>query len=314
MNLSPWIGAALAIGAIGCKGRKGGAHHEAHDGRAVGDAAPMSTDAQRPETVLVSELAIQRVDPAHPVPVDDNALARSLGMMLAESEPFAAAAEDVPTGRTAVPARVVATVNYDVVDGGPKKGRGVVVAAEVMIDWKGGERVSPSENVIVERALGPGDQAAVVVPELMEAALLQAGKGLIEKEALRQAEDAAVLRALDAADVDQVAWALELVADRRLAAALDRAITLLDSGDDTVKAAALRALVSLRDPRAVEPLTKRADFKDPERLRTIIEAVTAIGGEEAAGFLELVVDHPDPDVRKRAAEGLGRIRRAGDRR
>lgn len=310
-RLANWLGAALLLVAVGCKGKKSAASHEAT--RDAGDAGAMSP-ARPAETVLVSELAIQRVDPTSPVDIDDNLLARELGMMLAESEPFAAAAEDVPAGRLAVPARVVATINYDVVDGGPARGRAVVVAVEVMIDWKSGERLAPGENIIVERPLAAGDRREAVIPEIIEAALFQAGKGLIEKEGLRQADDAAVLAALDVADVDQVAWALDLVAERRLRAALDRAITLLDSGDEPVRAAALRALVSLRDPRAVEPLAKRADFKDPDRLKTIIEAVTAIGGDDAAQFLELVADHPDADVRQRASEGLERIKKSRRRR
>jgi hypothetical protein len=251
------------------------------------------------------------VDPASPVQVDDNLLARELGMMLAESEPFATSAEDVPPGRRAAPARVVATINYDVVDGGAGSGRAVVVAIELTLDWQSGERVTPSENVLVERPVGPSDRRETVVPEVIEAALLQAGKGLIEKEALRQADDAAVLAALDHADLDRIAWALDLVADRRLAGGFDRAVALLDSGNEAVRMAAMRALVALRDPRAVEPLAKRADFKDHDRLRTIIEAVTAIGGDDAAEFLELVATgHPDADLQQRASEGLARIKKS----
>ncbi|HUS68098.1 MAG TPA: HEAT repeat domain-containing protein [Kofleriaceae bacterium] len=288
-----------------CKGKQHAPTHRDADDAAV----EMSRDEHPLETVLVTELAIQRVDPAQPVEIDDNALARELGMMLAESEPFAAAAEDVPPGRRAVSARVVATVNYDLATGSAG-GRAVVVAVELALDWQSGERVTPSENVLVERPFGAGDRREAVVPEIIEAALLQAGKGLIEKEALRQADDAAVLGALDDSDLDKVAWALDLVADRGLEGGFDRAVALLDSGDEAVRTAAMRALVALRDPRAVEPLAKRADFKDPARLRTIIEAVTAIGGDDAAEFLELVATgHSDPDLRQRATEGLARIKR-----
>lgn len=296
----------LAVAAAAaCKGKKQAARRDVGDDAAV----EMSRDDHPPETVLVTELAIQRVDPAQPVAVDDNLLARELGMMLAESEPFAATPDDVPAGRRAAQARVVATVNYDLAEGAGGA-RAVVVAVELTLDWQSGERLTPSENVLVERPVGAGDKREAVVPEVIEAALLQAGKGLIEKEALRQADDAAVLAALDHTDLDRVAWALDLVGDRRLSAGFDRAIALLDSGDEAVRTAAMRALVALRDPRAVEPLARRADFKDPARLRTIIEVVSAIGGDEAAEFLELVATgHSDPDLRQRAAEGLARLKR-----
>src|SRR5687768_14237590 len=113
-----WIGALALAAAVapGCKGKKQAAPARRDAG---GDdaAAQMSREERPPETVLVTELAIQRVDPDDPVAVDDNLLARELGMMLAASEPFAATPDDVPAGRRAAQARVVATINHDIVSG-----------------------------------------------------------------------------------------------------------------------------------------------------------------------------------------------------
>lgn len=278
----------------------------------AGAAPGGGTTRHQKETVLLSELAIRRVDPARPVELMEDVLARELGMMLAATDEFAANADDVPAGRVAAPARLVATITYDVVDGGPAKGKGIVVAVEAEIEWQAGDRLAPRENVLVERALAAGDEKRLdaLVSELVLASLLQAGKGLVDKEALRQADDADVIAAVGSGDSDRMAWALDLVADRRLVSALDAVVAQLDSGEPAVRDAALRALVALGDARAVGPLVKRADFRDPERMKTIVEAVTAIGGDEAVDFLEMVATgHSDRDMRERAAEGLERLKR-----
>ena len=49
-------------------------------------------------------------------------------------------------------------------------------------------------------------------------------------------------------------------------------------------------------------------------MRLVIEAVSAIGGDEAAEFLEYVATgHSDSDLRSRAREGLERIGRQRSR-
>jgi HEAT repeat protein len=145
---------------------------------------------------------------------------------------------------------------------------------------------------------------------MIQQSVIEAARELVVKEELREGEDAAVLKGLDSTDPDVVLWCLELVAERRLKPAFERALSLLQAKDAGVRAAALSALVALKDPRAVAPLAKMANFSNSEELRLVIEAVSAIGGDEAAEFLEYVATgHSDADLRNRAREGLERIGR-----
>ncbi len=253
--------------------------------------------------------------------------------LLTSSGAFVADEAKVPAGRVPVQAEVDVTVRYDVVTapaaadakagkpGKPGKAtrpgkaglRAAMVAVEAEVDWKAsGDRPQPRENVLVERPLERGDEARLdeLVFRLVADALEVAGRGLADQETLRQGDDGAVLAALGSDDADMVLWALDVSADRRLAPAFDRAVALLGATDLGVRGAALRFLVALRDPRAVQPLARRADFADPDTMRQLVEAVTAIGGPEAVEFLEMVAGgHDDRDMRERAREGLERLGR-----
>ncbi|HEU5057088.1 MAG TPA: HEAT repeat domain-containing protein [Kofleriaceae bacterium] len=297
--------------APGC--RRGGAGRARDGGPGAAGAPAARSDAgparRAPETAVIGDLALRRVDPpGNKVEMKDEDLAGALGSVLAGSRAFAASEAEVPAGRTGVPARVAVTITYDFVN--VPKGRSIVCAVEAAIEWQRGERLTPRENVLTERPLSAADQkrAPEIAAQMITQSVMEAARGLVAKEELRQGDDAAVLKALDDPDPDVVLWSLELVAERRLAAGFDRALALLEAKDAGVRAAALRALVALRDPRAVEPLAKMANFSNPDELKLVIEAVSAIGGDEAAEFLEYVATgHSDPDLRGRAREGLERI-------
>ncbi len=297
--------------APGCKRSGAG---RPHDGGPKATAAA-HTDAGPArgarETAVIGDIAIRRVDPpAGKAEVKDKDLAGAIASVLSGSKAFAASQAEVPEGRTGVPAKVTVNITYDSVNA--PKGRSIVCAVEAAIEWQGGERLTPRENVLTERPLAAADQkrAPLIVGQMIEQSVTEAARGLVAKEELRQGDDSAVLAGLDSLDPDEVLWSLELVADRRLRPAFERALSLLQAKDAGVRAAALRALVALKDPRAVEPLAKMANFSNPEELRMVIEAVSAIGGDEAAEFLEYVATgHSDADLRSRAREGLERIGR-----
>jgi hypothetical protein len=315
--------AGLALAAVaGC--RDGG--DGARPSRAAADASGAAA-RRRPETAVLAGVQIKVVEPEQPRSVSGESLAARMRALLTSSGAFVVDGAAVPAGRVAVPAEVDVTVRYDVVStpapadrepGKAKKAgksvrRAAMVAVEAEVDWKAaGDRLQPRENVLVERPLERRDEARLdeLVARLVADAMEVAGRGLAEQEMLRQADDAAVLAALRSVDPDLVLWALDLSGARRLAAAFDRAVALLDAPDPGVRAAALRFLVALRDPRAVEPLARRADFADPDTMRQLVEAVTAIGGPEAIEFLEMVAGgHDDRDMRERAREGLERLGR-----
>jgi HEAT repeats len=303
------VAALVAAALIGC-----GKDRESGSAKAPAKDGGAADGSRKPETAVLTGVAIQRIDPARPHPIRDQDLSARLGKVLTDSAAFAAEGEAVPAGRTAVPAAVQVTLRYDVVSPpGGKGGRVAVVGVEAEMDWKtGGERLEARENVLVERPVERGDEARLdqVVVDAVTHAVELAGRGLVAKETLRQSDDRAVLAALDSDDADTVLWALDLCAARRLKAAFDRAVALLDSRDPGVQAAALRVLVALRDPRAVEPLARRADFADAQTMQALVEAVTAIGGQEAIEFLELIASgHDQAEMRQRAREGLERLGR-----
>jgi hypothetical protein len=298
------VGLAVLLAAAACKREPGEKQKPA-------DAGVRAAPVQRsPETAVLTRIAIRWTEPA-PAGVDEEDLSRRLGALLTGSPAFVAEGEPVPAGRVAVPAAVEVTLHRDEMPRGAE--RVIMVGVEAEVGWmEGADRVKPRENVLVHRPLQPRDRANAdqVVAALAIEAIEAAGRGLVAKETMRQGDDAAVLAGLSAPDPDQVLWALEIAAARRLSAAFDRAIALLDSPDAGVSSAALRVLVALRDARAVRALARRADFADPDTMRGLVEAVTAIGGPEAIEFLELVASgHADADMRQRAQEGLERLGR-----
>ncbi len=316
-------GLLVAVGPAACE-RK--AAPERTTGQADAGTPAKVAAARTPEVATLTGVAIQWGDGTAPPGVSDADLSRRIGRILADSPAFLIESEAAPPGRTAVPAMIKVTLHAEIVaadsDGGrgkaragkarASKARAAMAAVEAELDWKAsGERLEPRENVIVQVPLAsrPTPSDAEVLAAAVRDAVDKAGHGLVDKETLHQADDAAVLRALSG-DGAEVPWALELAADRRLPGAFDRAAALLGERDPAVRGAALRVLVALRDPRAVKSLARAADFADADTMRSLVEAVTAIGGPEAVEFLELLASgHSDPDMRQRAQEGLDRLER-----
>jgi hypothetical protein len=120
--------------------------------------------------------------------------------------------------------------------------------------------------------------------------------------------DESVLAALSLADPDAVAWALAIVGERRMSEAFDAVVKALEARTPEVRDSAIGALVALGDPRAVQPLAKLAEFSDHDRMRMVIEAVSAIGGRDALEYLEFIASgHPDDDIKQRAEAGIAEI-------
>ncbi|HTE51667.1 MAG TPA: HEAT repeat domain-containing protein [Kofleriaceae bacterium] len=343
-------GLLLAVVPAGCdrKGSDAARARPADAGGGSARAAGGEPRARQPEVATLTGVAIQWSDGAAPAGISDEELSRRIGAILTASPAFLLEGEAAPAGRVAVPAVVQLSLHREVVardaipgegpggdkpggakpggakpgsakpgsakPGGAKPGgREAVVGVEAEVSWRAsGMRMQPRENILVHRPVERRDQARLdqLIAALVVEAVEQAASGLVAKETLRQADDPAVLAAFGSRDPDEVLWALDLAAERRLAAAFDRAVAMLDARDPGVQAAALRVLVALRDPRAVKSLAHKADFADPDTMRSLIEAVTAIGGPEAIEFLELVASgHADADMRQRAQEGLERLGR-----
>jgi HEAT repeat protein len=103
--------------------------------------------------------------------------------------------------------------------------------------------------------------------------------------------------------------AIRVVAARKLVDEVPTLLTLLADEDETVRDAALGALVTLRDQRAVPALTKTRNMRDTREMGKIIEAVAVLGGQEAVDYLAFVAEtHELEEIRHLAAEALQRAR------
>ena len=89
---------------------------------------------------------------------------------------------------------------------------------------------------------------------------------------------------------------------------------LLDDPEESVRDAALGALIALRDQRAVAHLARQRSLRDRREMSKILEAISQIGGEEARQYLSFVADgHEDAEIRQQAREARDRLaRRDGD--
>src|SRR5262249_42368844 len=125
---------------------------------------------------------------------------------------------------------------------------------------------------------------------------------------VRRGDPAEVVKALDTEDPTLRTVAFAAVGDHHIAAAADKLLALLQSPDPVIRDGAMGALIALREPRAVRPIIELAKFDDLPMMRRIIDAVGAIGGDDAKSYLELVAGgHDVPEIRDLAQQALARI-------
>jgi hypothetical protein len=154
-----------------------------------------------------------------------------------------------------------------------------------------------------------GTDPAPLVLMTIEATIDLDGGVLTRKLALRAGPPGDLARVATTAEVELAAWAIELAAERRDPNVRAAAVAGLGASP-RLRAASIQYLVALGDPENVKHIAHAADFASPDELATIIEAVTALGGEEARAFLEMMAaGASDPDLAERAQQGLDRIDR-----
>jgi hypothetical protein len=132
-----------------------------------------------------------------------------------------------------------------------------------------------------------------------------------QAELLRAGDDA-LLAAFDKtenAEPERLVFIVELVARRKLKKAVPKLIVLLKHRDRRVADRSIGALMRLRAREAIKPLTRLAKFRDARRLAQVIDAIAAIGGEEAKQFLEFVAEgHAHPVIRNQARAALASMK------
>lgn len=133
-------------------------------------------------------------------------------------------------------------------------------------------------------------------------------RGLGAKVRLAHGDPRAILAALGSPDDSLREEAMRLSAERKLTQAVPTLIALLKSDDHDVRDRAIGTLAAIGDPRAVRPLTEVARFRDLADLPKILDALSAIGGEDAKSYLEFVASgHDSPEIRELAKQAIGHL-------
>ncbi len=295
------LAAALALG--GCKRS------------ATLSAASRPDAAPRREVVLVERVAVSApIWPAEAGPQPD---ARVVGGRvweeLTQSSAFELArrpgSAEVPDAGPGVWRRR-ARVNVEIALDRGEDERVRVVATVALVWAEEDEELAPWASHGCEGpALAP-DALPAEAASLVDCAVGHAARSMVDKELVRRGDPEVVLRALDHPDPGMRQVAFAAIAERRIRSAVPRLLELLKSEDVLVRDGAIGALVALREPRAIGPMTELASFSDLDMMRRIIDAVGAIGGEDARSYLELVATgHDLPAVRELAEAALGRLAR-----
>jgi HEAT repeat protein len=201
----------------------------------------------------------------------------------------------------------------------PKNERAVHVMVSLTLRWMGlTDEAGLLSNVLSETPVARKDRARTgeIATAQVSRTLSDAVADFVLKEKIRRLDPAAFEAALDSPDPELRALAFRVIGERKLRHLLPKLLTYLSSPDARVRDGAIGALVALGDPRAVKPLTELSKFRDLPTMVRVIDAVSAIGGEEARSYLELVASgHEVPEMREVAAKALEHLlEREGARR
>jgi hypothetical protein len=124
----------------------------------------------------------------------------------------------------------------------------------------------------------------------------------------------AALQAALKADAGELQMeAIRAVGERKLTSEAPTLLRLLEHPEESVRDAALGALVELRDRRAVGVLASQRSMRDRREMRKILDAIATLGGDEASEYLAFVAEgHDDPEIRELAAAARARMQRRKD--
>jgi hypothetical protein len=248
------------------------------------------------------------------VKLDPEALARELRAQLAGAGVFAGGAADA--GDQPV-ARVRAELAVEEVQAA---GKGAARAAvRFRVDVRPSEGVAPhwSEDVQAGSehtfALDAVPDRKTLYAKLASRTIGDLAAGYLGRQRLWRGGPAEVHSAL-AADAGEVrVEAIRAVADRRLTGEVPELLRLLSDEDESVRDAALGALVELHERRAVSEIAKQRSMRDRREMRKILDAIASLGGQEALEYLSFVADaHEDEEIREMAKQALARLKRRAD--
>jgi hypothetical protein len=134
--------------------------------------------------------------------------------------------------------------------------------------------------------------------------------GFAAREKLAAAPESAIHAALRADGGELQEQAIRVAGERKLRDEVPALLDLLDNPNESVRDAALGALIQIGDRRAVSALTKSRSLHDRREMRKIIEAIATLGGDEALDYLSFVAaTHDDEEIRALAVAAKQRLER-----
>lgn len=223
-----------------------------------------------------------------------------------------------PDGGDSIPVvRMVGRIATENVEAG---GKGLCRAAVILAI---ATRPSDAPGALNEEITAAGEEKFEVTPTTDRRALAaKLGErtaadllgSFLRRTRLRWAPPAEVHAALAAdAATPLREEAIRQVGARHLADEAPRLLALLDDADEATRDAALGALIALRDKRAVTKLTRDRSLRDRHEMLKIMDAISQIGGEEAAEYLSFVAEsHEDAELRQAASDARARLQRHAD--
>jgi hypothetical protein len=293
--------AVLVFAAIACK-------------RTTPAGAPAPAPRPRLGSVTVHDLTPPDSAPAR---LDTAALEKTLRERLLATGQFEtdAARADAGTGGVT---RAVAQLGIEGAEVGDK---GVARArVAIRLDTRPSDAPAAVEENLEAAAEQPypvarrGAGGATGKQAVFERLVLRVASDLVDgfgaRRHLRTAAPAE-LRAAIAADGGELRLeAIRAIGERKLTGEGDALLGLLDDPDETTRDAALGALISLGDRRAVTSLTRSRSLRDRREMRKIIEAISILGGQEADDYLAFVASsHDDEEIRADASAARARLQR-----
>lgn len=151
---------------------------------------------------------------------------------------------------------------------------------------------------------GPGDAFQRLAERTTED-LLSAYAG---RQKLWSADDGTVTKAAAADKGDLRLEAIRIIGARKLKDQLPTLIRLLSDEDEATRDTALGAVVAIGDRSAVRALADSRQMRDSYEMSKILDAVAALGGQEAKDYLSFVGEtHDDPEIRSMAKTALERL-------
>jgi hypothetical protein len=279
---------------------------------------PAAAAAPRPTlgSIVIENLALPRADSDR---IDADAFEKDVRQALMASGMFAATGEDAGA---AVAARARIAVTAETVELGPKGEARAQV--RVRVDSRpgdapgavtfdvGGQGVEP---YVVQAGKARGGAAVESPPRPSLTALAtRIARDLIEgvasRHRLQDGSPTAVHAALVADGGELREEAIRIAGERQLRDEVPTLLKLLGDDDESVRDAALGALIAMRDRRAVRELTQSRSLRDRREMRKIIEAISILGGQEADEYLSFVAaTHDDDEIRGEAAAARARLQR-----